>query len=166
MNKALYLLALCCMFILAGCKYNSEWQTVKAGNDFTLSLPPWIDETEELKEGASLQYSSRYRNFYVIAETLSNTKPAAAAVSENVNRLKKSMTNPLVSDSVSVAIGGLNGSRVEIFGKMSGENIYFTEVLMEGKGKYYHLSLWTRGEERKLRYKEDINRIVESFKAL
>lgn len=166
MNKALYLLALCCIFILPGCKYNTEWHTVKAGNDFTLSLPPWLDEADNLKQGAALQYSSRYRNFYVIGEAASGTKPATDVVREHITRLKKSMTNPLVTDSTTISVDGLSGSRVEVFGKMTDENIYFSEMLLEGKGKHYHISVWTRGEDRKLRYKEDINKILTSFKVL
>lgn len=166
MKKALILFALSCVFAVQSCKYSTEWQTVKAGNDFSLLLPPWIEQVDNLKPDAQLQYSSRYRNFYVIGETLNGSKPAAEAVSENLGRLKKSMSRPVVTDSTTVNIGGLNGSRVEIYGKMSDENIYFTEVLLEGKGKLYHYSIWTRSEKRKLDYKADINKIVTSFKVL
>ncbi len=166
MNKALYILAVCCIFILPSCKYDTEWQTVKAGNDFTLSLPPWLDAADNLKEGAPLQYSSRYRNFYVIGETEPSAKTTPEVLNEHIARLKKSMVNPLVTDSVAVELNGLTGSRVEVFGKMNDENIYFSELLIEGKGKRYHVSVWTRGEDRKLRYKEDINKILTSFKVL
>ncbi|MBS1612863.1 MAG: hypothetical protein JST49_08590, partial [Bacteroidetes bacterium] len=73
---------------------------------------------------------------------------------------------PVVTDSTSITTGGLTGSRVEVYGKMNDEAIYFTEVLLEGKGKLYHYSIWTRNEKRKLDYKNDINKIVTSFKVL
>lgn len=76
------------------------------------------------------------------------------------------MLKPVITDSASINVGGLNGSRVEIYGRMSDEAIYFTEVLLEGKGKFYHYSIWTRSEKRKLDYKNDINKIVTSFKVL
>lgn len=166
MKKALTLIALSCIFILQSCKYNTEWQTVNAGKDFSLSLPPWLEKVDNLKEGAALQYSSRYRNFYVIGETITENRTPQEVLAGNIERLKKSLQRPVVSDSVAVTIGGLNGTRVEVYGRMSDEAIYFSEVLLPGKTGYYHISVWTRGEDRKLRYKEDINKILTSFKVL
>jgi hypothetical protein len=166
MKKVLTLIALCCALFIQSCKYSTEWQTATAGENFALSLPPWLEKVDNLKPDAQLQYSSQYRNFYVIGETLNANKPAAAIVSENIDRLKLSMTKPVVTDSTSITVGGLTGSRVEVYGKMNDEAIYFTEVLLEGKGKLYHYSIWTRNEKRKLDYKNDINKIVTSFKVL
>ena len=165
-NAILFACLLCALLFTQSCKYSKEYQTVKAGNDFSLSIPPWLEETDKLKEGAQLQYSSRYRNVYVIGEVLPSSTPAPQVVAENISRLKKSMLNGLVSDSVGVTLSGLSGSRVEVYGKMNDENIYFSEVLLQGQGKYYHISIWTRGEDRKLRYKADINKILASFKVL
>lgn len=166
MKKVLTLIALCSALLIQSCKYSTEWQTATAGENFALSLPPWLEKVDNLKPDAQLQYSSQYRNFYVIGETLNASKPAAAIVSENIDRLKLSMTKPVVTDSTSITAGGLTGSRVEVYGKMNDEAIYFTEVLLEGKGKLYHYSIWTRNEKRKLDYKNDINKIVTSFKVL
>ena len=69
-----------------------------------------------------------------------------------------------MSDSTEVTIGGLKGTRVEIFGKMSDEPIYFSEVVLEGKNRFYHLSIWTRTADRKLKFKDDIDHILNSFK--
>lgn len=147
------------------CKYSNEYKTVKGGEQFSLSLPSWLKEEENLKPGAQLQYANRYRNVYVIGEVV---QPADVSVTmnANLNVLRKSMTSPLLTDSIPFEAGGLKGARVEIFGKMSGENIYFTEVLLQGDKAMYHLSAWTRGEERKLKFKEDITRIMTSFKEL
>ena len=87
-------------------------------------------------------------------------------MSANLSVISKAMAKPVVSDSTEVTIGGLKGARVEIFGKMSGENIYFSEVVLEGKNRFYHLSVWTRNEDRKLKFKEDIDRTLNSFKEL
>lgn len=166
MKKVLILVALSCVFVIQSCKYSTEWQTVAAGESFALSLPPWLEKVDNLKPDAQMQYSSQYRNFYIIGETLAASKPAAAVVTENVERLKQSMTKPVVTDSTTITVDGLTGSRVEVYGKMSDEAVYFTEVLLEGKGKLYHYSIWTRSEKRKLDYKNDINKIVTSFKVL
>jgi hypothetical protein len=85
-------------------------------------------------------------------------------MSANVELLSKSMVKPVVNDSTAVTIGGLSGARVEISGKMSGEEIFFSEVLLQGKSRFYHLSIWTRNADRKLKFKDDIDRIINSFK--
>ena len=73
----------------------------------------------------------------------------------------------MVTDSVEVTTeSGIKGTRVEISGKMTGEDIYFSEVLFEGKKGLYHLSIWTRSSNRKLHFKEDINKIIASFKEI
>ena len=128
-----------------------------------------MKEDETLKEGADFQYNNRFRNFYAIGESTDNAelrRTLAETMHDNIEVIKKSMKNPVVSDSTSITISGLGGLRAEIFGKMNNENIYFSEVLLEGKTKTYHLSIWTRGEDRKLRYKEDINKILNSFREI
>lgn len=126
-----------------------------------------MKEDNELKPGADFQYSNHYRNFYAIAETVAGQNATLPVMMEqNLNILRKSLVQPLVSDSNTVTIGGLQALRVEIFGKMSNENIYFSEVLIQGKRNRYHLSVWTRGENRKLNFKEEINNLIGSFREL
>ena len=49
----------------------------------------------------------------------------------NLDVLKKAMTKPVVTDSLNVTVGGLSGVRVEIYGNMNGEAIYFSEEVIE-----------------------------------
>ena len=153
----------------SSCKYSNEYQTVNANNKFSISVPSWMKEDKALKEGADFQYANHFRNMYAIGETISKTdlkKSNAEIMNDNLSRLRKSMTNAVVSDSVDIAVGSLKGTQVEMYGKMSNENIYFSEVLVEGQKNIYHLSIWTRGENRKLHFKEDINKIIASFKEI
>ena len=63
-------------------------------------------------------------------------------------------------------MNGLKGVRTELFGKMEGENIYYSHLLLADKNEVIHICLWTRTEERKLKYKDDIEKILGSVKAL
>ena len=154
------------LLVLAGCKYSKEYHQVKAADKFTLMVPPWVKEDLKLKPGAEFQYANRFRNFYAIGETeiKDSTKTVATVTATNIGVLSKSMVKPVISDSTEVTIGGLKGTRVEIFGKMSDEPIYFSEVVLEGKNRFYHLSVWTRTADRKLKFKDDIDHILNSFK--
>lgn len=160
--------ALCLlMFAVPSCKYPTEYQLVNAGNQFTLAVPPWMKEDNSLKQGAVFQYANHFRNFYAIGETLSTgDKTHEQIVQENLAVLRKSMPNAVVSDSTDITAGTVKGTRVEIFGKMTGENIYFSEILYYGNKNIYHISIWTRGENRKLHFKEDIDKIVASFREI
>jgi hypothetical protein len=160
--------ALFAMLMFSGCKYSKEYKLVKGGDKFTLMVPPWVKEDQTLKPGAEFQHANRFRNFYAIGEAIPKDpgKSASSIMAANLAILSKAMVQPVISDSTTVMIDGLNGMRVEIFGKMSGEPIYFSEVVIEGKKGFYHLSIWTRTADRKLKFKDDIDHILNSFKEL
>jgi hypothetical protein len=171
MKKSSYhVLGIVCVLLLAfaACKYSKEYQLVKGGDKFSLMVPSWVKEDKTLKPGAEFQYANRFRNFYAIgeAETKDSTKSVSSVMSVNLARWKKAMGKPVIDDSTAVSIGGLNGARVEISGQITGETIYVSEVVLEGKNGFYHLSIWTRTADRKLKFKEDINHILNSFKEL
>jgi hypothetical protein len=157
-----------CLAVLtfSACKYSKEYKLVKAGDKFTMMVPPWLKEETTLKPGAGFQYANRFRNFYAIGETENkdSSKSISALMSANLMVLRKAMDKPLVTDSTAVTIGGLKGVRVELYGNMNNEAIYFSEVELEGKTRFYHLSVWTRTADRKLKFKDDIDRILNSFK--
>ncbi len=160
---------MCLTFWLSSCNYSNEYQTINANNKFSLSIPQWMKEEKGLKEGADFQYANRFRNVYAIGEAMNKTdlkRTNSEIIYNNLNILRKAMTNPIVTDSVDITDGNAKGTRVEIYGKMKGENIYFSEVLFEGSKNIYHISIWTRSENRKLRFKEDINKIITSFKEI
>jgi hypothetical protein len=128
-----------------------------------------MKEDKSLKEGAPFQYANHFRNMYAIGEATPKgdlKRTTNEIMSDNLSVLKKSLGQPVVTDSVDINNNGTKGVRVEIYGKMNGENIYFSEVLYEGKSSIYHLSIWTRSETRKLRFKEDITKIIASFKEI
>jgi hypothetical protein len=155
--------------ILSGCKYSNKYESVEVNRQFSISIPSWLKKEDNLKPGAPFQYANRYRNFYAIAETVTKGTDSAAfihALDANLQLVKKAMTKPMVTDSVAVDYNGTKGIRVEVMGEMSGEKIYFSEVLLNGEKNFYHLSIWTRSEERKLKFKDDIQQILSSFKEL
>ncbi len=154
---------------VSSCKYSKEYQVVNVGNKFSIGVPSWMKEQEKLALNAQFQYANRFRNFYAIGMIMEKDtahQDMNTLLRTNTDSLKAHLTKPMLTDSTAVTIGGLTGARLEIMGKMSGENIYFTELYLEGKSRYYHFSVWTRGEERKLKFRDDITRILESFKEI
>ena len=169
-SSALALSILCGLLsMFSSCKYKNEYHAINANNQFSISVPSWLEEQKDLKAGAPFQYANRFRNFYAIAEILPKADSASSVSSKmnfNLNVLRKAMINPVVTDSLEINAVDIKGTRVEIYGKMSNENIYFSEVIYEGTKNNYHLSIWTRSESRKLHFKEDITKMIESFKEI
>lgn len=163
----IYLSVFCLLCLASACKYSDKYEQVNANNKFILSVPPWMSEEKGLKAGADFEYANRFRNFYAIGEAISKKdtdRSAALLMNDNLNILRKSMTKPQVTDSVEVVAGNIKGIRVELYGKMTGEDVYFSEVVFEGSSYYYHLSIWTRSGNRKLHFKGDIDKIIASFR--
>lgn len=153
------------VFFYQSCKYSDTYESANANGKFEIQVPSWMKKDTRLKPGADFQYANRFRNFYAIGEVEGNANDNLDSLMRfNLEVVRKSLLKPIVSDSFPDTINGLSGERVEIFGKMNGENIYFTEVMLGGKQHVYHLSIWTRNEDRKLKYKNDIEKILNSFK--
>jgi len=157
-------------FTTSSCKYKEKWEQVNVNNEFTMEVPSWMEKTSDLKEGAMFQYRNRFRSVYaIVVKEKADTLPQdfGAYVSANISVLKNVLTNPVVSDSSVVALDNLSGIRAEVYGRMGEEKIFYTHYTLKGsKGYNYQICAWTRGEDRKLKYTSDINRIIASFKQL
>jgi len=168
-NLTLVFTAVFALVSIQSCRYSEEYQSVDVKNEFSLSVPSWMKPEEKLAPGALLEYANRYRNVYLVgfsqpADTA--TLSFEAYTRSGLDSLRVYLSKPLVADSQVVEINGLKGVRVELFGEMTQEKIYFSEVYLQSATKFYHFSVWTRGEDRKLKYKDDISKIISSIKPL
>lgn len=151
---------------LFSCKYSYKDETIKVKNEFTMTVPDYLKEADNLKPGADFQYSNRYRNMYVVVFSDKKDKDFTSYYNEQTSIIKKAMDKPMVNDSIPVTMPGAKGIHTEIAGKMNGEMIYYSVLTMETKDKFYQECIWTRGEDRKLKYGKDIERILLSFKLI
>lgn len=154
---------------LSACHYSKQWTSVSVNNEFSAAVPSWMNKTDELLPGAPLQYSNRFRSVYfvVIKDKQDTLPPFAEYAARNISVLKRAMQKAQVADSSAAELGGLQGIHSEVMGNMGKEKIFYSHYSLEGKNGYnYQVCVWTRGEERKLRYKDDLNGMLESFKAL
>ena len=155
--------------LISSCSYNSKPKTVNVNNDFTITVPSWMKEDKEVKPNAPFQYSNRFRNTYSCAwfeEKNKVNKPFDEYYKEQIQIIKNVLKNPAVTDSITVEVSGSKGVHTELFGQMQGENIYYSHLLLETPTRYYQICVWTRNEERKLKYDKDIQAELFSFKLL
>ena len=123
-----------------------------------MTVPDYLSKAENLKPGADFQYSNRYRNMYVVVFSDKKDKDFQTYYAEQINVIKKVLDKPMVNDSLPVEIAGAKGIHTEIAGKMQGEMVYYSDLTLETKDKFYQDCIWTRGE--------DIERILLSFKLI
>jgi hypothetical protein len=167
MKKAFYLLvAYCLLFATNGCKYTYKFETQTINNEFSVSVPDYLSKVDNLKPGAEFQYSNRFRNTYSVIFSEKKTKAFPTFYSENLKVIKSVLEKPTVSDSSTVEVGGTKGIHTELYGKMQGELIYYSVLTLESTEKYYQFCIWTRGEDRKLKYGDDIQKMLLSFQLL
>jgi len=167
MKKAVFLCSVfCVLFSINSCKYVYKFEIIKVGNDFTLSVPNYLSKVDDLKAGAEFQYANRFRNTYSVIFSEKKDKDFSSFYKENMKVIKSVLEKPVVSDSSALEIGGAKGVHTELYGKMQGEFIYYSVLTLESANKYYQYCIWTRGEDRKLKYGEDIQKMLLSFQLL
>lgn len=168
-HSSLAMMSIIIALLLSACTYNEKPEIITVNNDFTMTIPAFMKEDKEVKPGAPFQYANRFRNIYATVfyeEKKEVNKSLTEYYTEQTQIIKNVLLNPAVTDSSTVTVSGATGIRTEIFGKMQGENIYYSHLLLETKTRYYQVCVWTRSEERKLKYDKDIQALLFSFKLL
>lgn len=165
-NRISLLLLALSGLVLYSCKYSYKDETINVKNEYTMTVPNYLSPAENLKPGADFQYSNRFRNMYVVIFSDKKDKDFPAYYAEQVAVIKKVLDKPVVNDSLPVQLGAAKGIHTEIAGKMQGEMIYYSMLTLETKDKFYQECIWTRGEDRKLKYGKDIERMLLSFKLI
>ena len=159
MNKILAILLL--TTVLSCNSYTGEFRDIKK-NTFTISLPDWIEETDDLAPHALYQFKSKYRNTYGIIVKDDKNKFFEDYQKDAVNVLKnyESLTNLLVTDSTY----NKNKISLELLGDLESEKIFYWHNTYESENNFYQLVLWTRSYDRKQKYGPVIEEIIASFK--
>ena len=131
-----------------------------------MTVPDYLSKCDDLRPGAEFQYCNRYRNTYVIVFSDKKDKDFQTYYNEQLNVIKKVLDKPMLNDSLAITLPGAKGVHTELAGKMQGEMIYYSILTLETKDKYYQDCIWTRGEDRKLKYGKDLEKILLSFTLL
>lgn len=162
------LIVLFLIVLLSGCSYQEKPKEIKT-DTFEVSYPGYMKSTDDLLEGADLQYKNAYRNIYSIVkvsdkgtQTFEDFQKKTVDVIRNFQLLEK----PVVTDSVYRENDNFKAIDLQIYGIMNNENIYYWHSVFETADKFYELAVWTRTMDRKQRYGGDIAKIIESFKPL
>ncbi|TDS60255.1 hypothetical protein [Myroides indicus] len=177
MRFCFFLLLVFC--IMMSCKNKYETEKVSVENRFSVELPYHLKKTKGLNEDAILQYSNAVQELYVVVleekkdKLLNSLNKDSLSKENNVMSLEKysslcyerleNHTEELKDfDVKNSVINGLNAKDAEFVVKISGVNMYYNYVILEGTDYYYQLFIWTL-----LRHKRDhhssIRHIISTF---
>lgn len=164
---------------LSSCGVSDSVEPVTFQNLYSLEVPSFMEATTALNDDASLQYQNLIKELYVIVihETKDEINNAitdnnldfiyskdfdgySQMVVDNFNESINIINRSEISD---IIINGLKAKTFTLSGTVEGVEAYFKFCLVEGNDNYYQIMTWTL-EDRKDKYSEKMNSIINSFK--
>jgi len=170
MKKLLASVFLSLLFV--SCNSNTEYKPIKVKNKFSLELPDFLSEAQNLNPEASLQYQNPLKEFYVIVldEPRSNFPDEAGINLEGykdmlMENLKANLESPSFSEERDTVINGLKAKLFSLTDKTKGLEISYKFAYIESKNNFYQILTWTLAN-RKDKFSADMDRIIASFKEI
>ena len=186
------ILSIALIFLLSSC-FNfskkeetvaeTEFKTVKTGTEYSLDVPSYLKETDNLNDEASLQYQNIFKEVYVVvidedkqnfidtfveADEYDTTK----SVAENYRTVQLTSFSEAIeftgqTEPRKIRINGLDAQYVQIDGRVEGirNEISYFITYIEGNDKMYMLMAWTL-KDRKEKYRQILEAISGTFRLL
>ncbi len=163
--------------VFASCDKPTTYQTIKIKKQYSVDLPSFLSEAENLNDEASLQYQNLLKEFYVLVIDEPKQAFANAIERQDINadldgysdvilkNLRASIQNGVFSEIENIKIGGLNARTFSVTGTVEGIEIYYEFAQIEGKKQFYQILIWT--EPKRLdKHQTEMKKIINSFKEL
>ncbi|MFP9113979.1 hypothetical protein ACLI1A_08545 [Flavobacterium sp. RHBU_3] len=175
-TKCLAVMAIVAL-LFTGC--NSDPQTIKVKNQYSVVLPSFLSEGKNLHDDASLQYQNLLKEFYVIViDEPSNTlddiinesmpeytpdvdgysKLLMGSTAEALNLPEEPILSAKKINGMDARVGGFSG-------EAEGQKIFWKAAYFKGKKHYYQMLCWTQADKQK-DYEPEMDNIINSFKEL
>ncbi|OIQ16016.1 MAG: hypothetical protein BM557_10700 [Flavobacterium sp. MedPE-SWcel] len=176
MKKNIFIIAIIAL-ILSSCDSNKT-KILKIRGLYSLEIPEFLSETNDLNDYASLQYKNQLREFYVVVihepknefqETLVNNgleEHYTSDLNDYTELAWVGLETSLSFDSKpkikSLEINNLDAQVMDITGTTEGVSIYWKFACIEGRNNYYQVVVWTLVDRRE-KYQPAIDAIIDSF---
>ncbi len=176
--KNLFALTLLSVVLLA-CSDKTRFKEVEVRDLYSIHVPEFLSETNDLNAEASLQYMNTAREFYVLVIHESKDE-FHAAIKEleledqyplNIDGYAKVLIDNFKlnaevkkqSDISEITIDKRAARMVNFDAVIEGVDAYCTMVYVDGKTNYYQIFAWTL-QKYKDKYAEDLDAIATTFK--
>lgn len=167
--------------LLYSCSDKFGNKEIKIDNRYSLTIPGFLTETNELNDEASLQFMNAAREFYVLVID-ENKEEFHEAIQENflgdlygsdldgyanvlIDNFNNSADVQEQSEIKKTKINGMTARLVTFKAKFDGIDVYCNMAYVEGKENYYQIFCWTLLSNEK-KYKTEIDAIPLTFKEL
>ena len=169
------IIALLFFATLTSCSESKEVETVAVQDKYTLQLPDYLSEANDLHPDASLQYQNALKEFYVVVidEQKQGFYDAAAMTDYTAdfagyhdilkNGMEAEIDDVKISATVDTQVNGLKAKTLSLTGGIEGIPVYYEIGYLEGKDRFYQIVTWTL-ESNKDKYKEPMQKIISSFR--
>lgn len=163
--------------LFTSCASEDGVEVVKFQEKYSLTVPTFLTKVNNLNDDASLQYQHAFKEFYliVIDEAKSEFENAldiydlngsySQDLSGYSNLVLENFSGYSKSDIQDVFINNLPAKTFTWEENIDGIDVYYAVAIVEGKENYYQIMTWTLAN-RKLRYKDRMNQILNSFNEL
>jgi hypothetical protein len=166
---------------IQSCSTPDTLQEVNVENRYTITIPSFLTETQELNDEASLQYLNGAREFYVVVIDESKEEFHQAIINNLIDQTySPDLTGyaNLLLDNFSAAanvksktkitestINNMPALGINISAAFDGVDVFCSMTYLEGKTNYYQVFAWTLKENEK-DYKASINEIAKTLKEI
>lgn len=161
------------------CATEEGEQKITVENRYSLEVPAFLSQTEDLHDDASLQYQNLFKEFYVLVidepktelHTVLKEFDLEDSYSDDLNGYTKlilngiysSMDGPSQSDIVETNVNGLPARFATLSGVIEGIPISYTYGIYESRTRYYQVIAWTLADKQS-EYQSQMDAILQSLK--
>lgn len=158
---------------------NTDFELIRVNNQYSIELPTFMKESNDLNIEASLQYQNIFKETYVIVideskeefksvfEDLGEYNDALSAAKNykeiQLQFLDEEVVISNIDEVESSTINGLPFEITEVDATVDGIDVGYTIAFVEGVNNVYMIMAWTV-QNRHERYSDLFNKIVKSFK--
>ena len=158
--------------LFVSCASEEGVQTVTIDNLYSLTMPAFLSEGEDLNEDASLHSYQMFKEFYVVvideskAELNSIMEESGLTEYTNINvddytelvgsSLYESMSDGDQSDFTEHTVNGMPARFSTLDGTIDGVDIYYEYGVYEGADTWYQVIVWTLSD-RQDKYKDRLS---------
>ncbi len=162
------------IIIFSACSTKTAFHEVTINNQYTITLPEYLQPCADIHPDASLQYQNTELEIYALVidekkETMENydldydidlyyKAIALQPFSEQIQ-------NGKISPPGRQTINGYKTLTADISGKVDNNEVYYRLAVIETTNAFYQLLIWTRSENKE-KYMNDFIQTIESFKEI
>ena len=180
--KYIYLpLVLLFTLLMVSCADEDGEQTITIDNKYSLTIPAFLSEVDNLNDDASLQYQNVMKGLYVVVIDEPKDELHQVLVDYNLtdryesnldgyanlilDGLNESLTDPKQTEVIETNVNGLPVKLTTMVGTIENIRIFYTYGIYEGKDTYYQVIVWT-GSDMQSKYQSKMEAVLQTLKEL